>query len=101
MAHRWRFASRWSSPPRSLSCGGRNRDSGSSVAGRLQIIVGLDDLAQLVLAGAVAAVRVGMVPLHQLLEARLDLIALRARFEAEFVQRLAGGVVHGALGLRS
>ena len=39
----------------------------------LQIVIGLDDFAQLVLGPLVAAVGVGMVALHQLLEPRLDL----------------------------
>ena len=76
-----------------------------SSAGGLQIIVGLDDLAQLVFGGAVAAVGVGMMALHQHLEARLDLGLVGADFEAELIQRLALGVAHGArrlglLGLR-
>src|SRR5690349_6305127 len=61
---------------------------GSAISGGLQIIVRLDDLAQLVLGAAVAAVGVGMVEHHQLLEARLDLAALGVGLEAERMQRL-------------
>src|SRR5262245_11205683 len=61
----------------------------SAEAGRLQVIVGLDDLAQAILAGAVAAIGVGMMPLHQELEARLDVGLLRVGIETERVQRLA------------
>src|SRR5215813_3489938 len=72
----------------------------SAVPGGLQIIIRLDDLAQLILGGAVAAVGVGMMALHQLLEARLDLAALGVGLEPERMQRLALGVAHGApLGL--
>src|SRR4030081_1790035 len=40
---------------------------------RAQVVVGLDDLAQAVLGGAVAAVGVGVEELHQGFIARLDL----------------------------
>src|ERR1043165_1766945 len=63
---------------------------------RLQVIVGLDDLAQAILARAVAAVRVGMVALHQLLEARLDPGRLGVGLEPERVERLALRVAHRA-----
>ena len=81
------------------AAGAKRREPPSARASRFQIIVGLDDLAQLVLAAAVAAVGVGMVALHQQLEARLDLGAVGALLEAELVQRLALGVAHGALRL--
>src|SRR5262245_14801348 len=44
----------------------------------LEIVIGLDDFAQLVLRARIAAVGIGMVALDQLLEARLDL-GLRGR----------------------
>src|SRR5215467_2567139 len=68
----------------------------SAVPGGLQIIIRLDDLAQLVLGGAIAAVGVGMMALHQLLEARLDRGTLGVGLEPEGVQRLALGIAHRA-----
>ena len=52
----------------------------------LQIVIGLDDLAQLLLRRTVAAVAVGMVALDQFLEPGLDLLARRLSRQA---QRLA------------
>src|SRR6266536_3459920 len=68
----------------------------SAPAYGLQIIVGLNDLPQLVLAGAVAAVRVGMMAFHQDLEPGLDIGGARARFQPQHVERLAFGVAHDA-----
>ncbi len=48
---------------------------GSAEARGLQVIIGLDDLPQLVLRAAVAAIGVGMMPFHQTLN--LDLISAR------------------------
>src|SRR5207248_10655958 len=45
---------------------------GSSKADRFQILVGLDDLAQPLLRGTIAAIRVGVMALHQQLETDLD-----------------------------
>src|SRR5688500_3423832 len=59
---------------------------------RLQVIVRRDDLAQLFLEHAVAAVGVGMVALHQLLEARLDLDGSGADLETQRVECFAFGV---------
>ena len=53
-----------------------------------QIVIGLDDFAQLVLGALVAAVGVGVVAFDQLLEARLDLGLRRRRREIERIQRL-------------
>src|SRR6266849_247570 len=46
--------------------------SNSAKSGLLEVVIGLDDLAQLVFRGAIAAVGVGMMAFHQLLEPRLD-----------------------------
>src|SRR6202521_4851552 len=71
----------------------------SAPAYGLQIIVGLNDVPQLVLAGAIAAVRVGMMTFHQNLEPRLDIGGARARFQPQDVERPAlGGGPHAALG---
>src|SRR5205085_689960 len=58
--------------------------------------VGLNDVPQLVLAGPVAAVGVGMMTFHQNLEPRLDIAGARARFQPEHVERLAFGIAHDA-----
>ena len=50
----------------------------SDEASLLQIVIGLDDFAQLVLGARVAAIGVGVVALNQLLEARLDLVRASA-----------------------
>src|SRR4051812_34938354 len=65
---------------------------GSAKACGFQIVIGLNDLAQPVLGGAIAAIRIGMVALHQGLETRLDLGAGSAELEAERVERLALGI---------
>jgi hypothetical protein len=46
--------------------------SNSAESSLLEVIVGLDDLAQLVSRGAIAAIGVGMMAFHQLLESGLD-----------------------------
>ena len=51
---------------------------------------------QAVLSGAVAAIGVGMMALHQLLEARLDLGGGRVDLEPERVERLALGIADRA-----
>src|ERR1700674_4156146 len=68
----------------------------SAPAYGLQIIVGLNDVPQLVLAGAIAAVRVGMMTFHQNLEPRLDIGGARARFQPQDVERLVRGGGHDA-----
>src|SRR5216684_1483595 len=68
----------------------------SAPAHGLQIIVGLNDVPQPVLAGAIAAVGVGMMTFHQDLEPRLDIGGARARFQSEHVERLAFGIAHDA-----
>src|SRR5262249_56192391 len=68
----------------------------SAQASGLEVVVGLDDLGQLVLAGAVAAVGIGVVALHQELEPCLDLGPLRVRVETEGVERLAFDVAQRA-----
>src|SRR4029079_1628780 len=74
-----------------------DRGAASAIARRFQIIIGRDDVAQLVLGGAIAAVGVGMMALHQHLEARFDDDLGGADLEPERLERLARGVVHGAL----
>src|SRR4051794_8207536 len=59
----------FSRPPRAEKAVSR----GSTKACGFQIVIGLDDLAQPVLGGAVAAIGIGMMALHQGLETRLDL----------------------------
>src|SRR5262245_60080902 len=54
----------------------------------LEIVISLDDFAQLVLGPLVAAVGVRMVALHQLLEAGLDLGAIGALGQVESLERL-------------
>src|ERR1041384_4744440 len=61
---------------------------------RLQIIIGLDDRHEPILGRAIAAVGVGMVPLHQLLEACLDLGGFGINLQAQRIERLALGVAH-------
>ena len=61
-----------------------------------EIIVRLDDLAQAILQRAVAAIGVGMVALHQFLEARLDLGRGRVDLQPERVERLALGIANRA-----
>src|SRR5260370_3390304 len=68
----------------------------SAPAHGLQIIVGLNDVPQPVLAGAIAAVGVGMMTFHQNLDPRLDIRGARARFQPEHVERLAFGIAHDA-----
>jgi len=51
--------------------------------GRTKVVIGLDDLSETVLRAAVAAIGVGVKPLHQLLVARLDLGAALGAFEVE------------------
>src|SRR5262249_55828164 len=58
--------------------------------------VGLDDLAQFVLAGAGTARGIGGVAIHQELDPRLDLGPLRVRVETEGVERLAFDVAQRA-----
>src|ERR1700731_2679287 len=59
---------------------------------RLEIIIRLDDLDQAILGGAVAAIGVGMVLLHQRLVFRLDGLERRVGTEPHHLQRLALGV---------
>src|SRR5262245_13353685 len=77
----------------------RSGAAASAEADRLEIIVGLDDLPQALLGGAIAAIGVGVVALHQRLEPRLDLLRGGIRIEAQRVERLALGVArHAVLG---
>src|SRR5258708_14645062 len=59
---------------------------------RLEIIIRLDDLDQAVFGGAVAAIGVGMVLLHQRLVFRLDGLQRGIGTESHDLQRLALGV---------
>src|SRR6516165_3924101 len=65
---------------------------GLAESDRFQILVGLDDLPQLVLRGAVAAIGIRVVTLHQRLETGLDLLDRRRSLQAEHVERLALGI---------
>src|SRR5258708_9001569 len=56
---------------------------------RLEIIIRLDDFDQAVFGGAVAAIGVGMVLLHQRLVFRLDGLERRIGAEPHHLQRLA------------
>src|ERR1700677_1686606 len=58
----------------------------------LQIVIGLDDFDQAVLGGAVAAIGVGMMLLHQRLVLRLDGLERRVGAEPHHLQRLALGI---------
>src|SRR6185437_14827313 len=60
----------------------------------LQIIIRLDDLDQAILGGAVAAIGVGMVLLHQRLVSGLDVDERRIGAQSHHLQRLALGVEH-------
>ena len=51
---------------------------------------------QPIFGGAVAAIGIGMVPLHQRLEPRLDLGRRGIDLEAKRVERLALGIAHDA-----
>src|SRR6266851_778947 len=57
-----------------------------------KIIIRLDDFDQAIFGGAVAAIGVGMVLLHQGLVFRLDGLERRVRTEPHHLQRLALGV---------
>src|SRR5258708_13790205 len=70
--------------------------SNSAESGLLQVVIGLDDLAQLVLRGAIAAIGVGMMAFHQLLEPRLDVGAPRPVLQPEAVKLLPLGIAHVA-----
>src|SRR5690349_2239161 len=76
-----------------IRCGGplpyASEEGTSDEARLLEIVIGLDDFPQLVLGPLVTPVGVGVMPLHQLLEAGLDPLAVGALIEAERLQRLA------------
>src|SRR5215510_2669070 len=59
----------------------------SDEARLLEIVIGLDDFPQLVLGPLVTPVGVGVMALHQLLEAVLDLVAVSALTEPQRLQR--------------
>src|SRR5262245_40610356 len=94
-------------PPRSMHMAGGlvPRPARSAGSDRLEVIVSLDDLPQLVFGGAVAAVGVGMMAFHQFLEAHLDLGSRCRLLQPKSMKRLAFGVMHrsaplGLAGLR-
>src|ERR1700677_4901803 len=58
----------------------------------LQIVIGLDDFDQAILGGAVAAIGVGMMLLHQRLVFRLDGLERGIGAEPHHLQRLALGI---------
>ena len=63
------------------------------------MFIGLNDLAQFVLVAPVAAVRIWVQPLHQLLVARLDRLGVGGGVEAERVERLErGDAINGLRG---
>src|SRR6202040_3644313 len=68
----------------------------SAPAYGLQVIVGLDDLPQAVLAGPIAAVGVGMMAFHQNIDPRLDIRSRPRPFQPEHVERLPFGIAHHA-----
>src|SRR5439155_9015839 len=72
----------------------RHKRFNSPKADRFQIFVGLDDLAQPIFRGAVAAIGVGMMPLHQRFEPRFDLMRGGVRLKPERVERFALGISH-------
>ncbi len=61
----------------------------SDQPGLFQIVIGLDDFAQLVLGARIAAVEVGVVQFHLLLEPRLDHLARGGNLKIERLQGLA------------
>src|SRR5215470_10852964 len=73
----------------------------STEADRFQIIVGLDDLPQPILRGAVATIGVGMMPLHKRLEPRFDVLRGGVRLEPERVERFAFGILSRCAGTRA
>src|SRR5581483_7918031 len=73
-----------------------NPRSGSAKANGFQVLISLNDLAQLVFRRAVAAVGIGMMPFHQRLEPDLDIVARGLGLKAQRVQRLALGIAHAA-----
>src|SRR5262249_57190172 len=68
----------------------------SAEAVRLEIMVGLDDLAQPIFRGPIAAIGIGMMSLDQRLEPGLDLLGRGVRLEAERIERLALGIARRA-----
>src|SRR3984957_17728882 len=74
------------------SAGTAVSSSGRAAYDRLEIIVRLDDFDQAILGGAVAAIGIGMVLLHQRLVFRLDGLERRVGTEPHHLQRLAFGV---------
>src|SRR5687767_10658607 len=60
----------------------------SDEPGLLQIVISLDDFAQLVFGPFVPTVGVGVVAFDQLLETRLDLVPVRRRRQIERFERL-------------
>src|SRR3954452_20535680 len=61
---------------------------------RLEIIVRLDHRDEVILSRAVAPVCIGVMTLHEFLEARLDLGRLRIDLEPQRVEGLALGIAH-------
>src|ERR1700726_4010797 len=83
-----------------IAMGSHTSPAKSTESGLLEVAIGLDDFPQLIFRGAITAIGIGMVALHQLLEPRLDVRTGRAILQPERVKCLALGVAHGApLGL--
>src|SRR3954467_14416974 len=72
----------------------RGRQSAKSNG--FQVFISLDDFAQLVLGGAVPAIGVGMVALHERFETRLDVFDRRPCIEPERIECLAFDIVYGS-----
>ncbi len=68
----------------------------SAQAFAFEIVIGLDHFAQLILRAARAIIGVGMVPFHQGLETRLDLLTARRLVEIESLQTAALHVAESA-----
>src|SRR6516162_7908863 len=88
----WPQLVRKSSPESQPGHVGSNRLQASGEPSGAQIVIGVDDRAQLVFARPVTAIGVGMKPLHQLLVARLDGPLVGAAFDAKRIERLAGRI---------
>src|SRR5262245_33604275 len=76
---------------------GRSHRPASAVTHRFQVVIGLNDLTELVLRRPVAAVHIRMVALHQVLELVFHLGGGGIGIKTKHVERLALRVMDGAL----
>src|SRR5581483_2234493 len=74
-----------------------SRARASAIAYGFQIVVGLNNGAQAILRGTVAAIGVGVVALHQGFEPRLDIGFCGTVLKPQGMQCLALGIAHHAL----